>query len=260
MRSARRSRRDVCCVGVMSATLGRRIAPPQRPQGGSSAYPRRRTQTAPERYETPATLVVMRRERAIDIGIALGVFVLTVLLLAGGGVSSDEEARSLDLLGVALAARRPYPCSRGGGRRWLSSRRRRPRAVALSALDYPPGPPIGSTVALYFVGLSGSRERTGGRLTAAVVVLFFFVAHVAAAGYGRDQLPVVPALFGALVWGGAWVARRPRPTAARTRRRRSRSAPARPSARPSANGDSPPPRSERASRGTSTTPRDMRST
>jgi signal transduction histidine kinase len=76
--------------------------------------------------------------------------------------------------------------------------------VALSALDYPPGPPIASMVALYFVGLSGSREQRGGRLTAAVVFLFY-VAHIIAAASGRDEPPIVPALFGALAWGGAWV-------------------------------------------------------
>ena len=147
----------------------------------------------------------MRRERAIDIGIALGVFVLTVLMLAGGGVSGDDEARSLDLLGVALAAAASLP---------LLAWRRAPLAVfaaaatasiVLNALHYPPGPPIGPTVALYLVGFSGDRTRTSGRLTAAVVAVFF-VAHVTAAGYGRGSaLPVVPFLFGALVWGGAWV-------------------------------------------------------
>jgi signal transduction histidine kinase len=147
----------------------------------------------------------MRRDRAIDIGIALGVFVLTVLMLAGGGVSGDEDARGLDLLGVALAALAALP---------LLVWRRAPLAafaaaatasIALNALHYPPGPPIGPTVALYLVGFTGDRARTSGRLTAAVVTLFF-VAHVTAAGYGRDSaLPVVPFLFGALVWGGAWV-------------------------------------------------------
>lgn len=147
----------------------------------------------------------MRRERAIDIGIALGVFVLTVLMLAGGGVSGDEEARGLDLLGVALAALAALP---------LLAWRRAPLAafaaaatasIALNALHYPPGPPIGPTVALYLVGFTGDRARTSGRLAAAVVILFF-IAHVTAAGYGRDSaLPVVPFLFGALVWGGAWV-------------------------------------------------------
>jgi signal transduction histidine kinase len=145
----------------------------------------------------------MSRERAIDIGIALIVFVLTVLLLAGGGVSSDEESRSFDLLGIVLAAVASLP---------LVARRQAPLgvfaataigSVAIAALDYPPGPPIGSMVAIFFVGLAGSR-RVGGRLTLAVV-LFFYVAHVTAAGFGRDEVPVVPALFGALTLGGAWV-------------------------------------------------------
>jgi signal transduction histidine kinase len=146
----------------------------------------------------------MRRERAIDIGIALGVFALTVATLASGGVSNDDEARNLDTLGVVLAALASLP---------LLARRAAPLAAfaaaatasaAINALDYPPGPPIGPMVALFFVGLYGARSREGGRLTASVVA-FFFIVHVVAAGYGRDQFPVVPALFGALVWGGAWV-------------------------------------------------------
>jgi signal transduction histidine kinase len=146
----------------------------------------------------------MRRERAIDIGIALGVFFLTAAMLASGGVSSDEDARSLDALGLVLAALAALP---------LLARRRAPLAAfvasamasaAVNALEYPPGPPIGPTVALFFVGLLGDRSKTSGRVTAAVVGLTF-VVHVVAAGYGRDEGPVVPFLFGALVWGGAWV-------------------------------------------------------
>jgi signal transduction histidine kinase len=146
----------------------------------------------------------MSRHRAIDLGVALGVFVLTLLLLAGGGVSGDEQARDLDLVGVVLAALASLP---------LLGWRRVPLAAfvataiasaTLNALDYPPGPPLGPMVALYFVGFSGDRARTSGRLTAALIFLFF-VVHVAAAGYGRDELPVIPALFGALAWGGAWV-------------------------------------------------------
>jgi signal transduction histidine kinase len=146
----------------------------------------------------------MRRERAIDVGIALGVFALTAATLAGGGVSGDEDARSLDALGVLLAALASLP---------LLARRAAPLAAfaaaatasaAINVLEYPAGPPIGATVALFFVGLYGDRSRDSGRLTA-VVIAFFFLVHLAAAGYGRDQFPVVPALFGALVWGGAWV-------------------------------------------------------
>ena len=32
-----------------------------------------------------------------------------------------------------------------------------------------------------------------------------FAIHIAAAGIGHDELPVVPLLFGTVVWGGAWV-------------------------------------------------------
>jgi signal transduction histidine kinase len=146
----------------------------------------------------------MNRERAIDIGIALVVFTMTLLLMASGGVSSDEDARNFDLTAVVLAAFASFP---------LLARRRAPLAVfavtaiasaAFNVLGYPPGPPIGPTVALYFVGLSPAATRTGLRLTAALIVGFFIV-HVAAAGIGRDEFPIVPALFGALVWGGAWV-------------------------------------------------------
>jgi signal transduction histidine kinase len=146
----------------------------------------------------------MRKERAIDVGIALGVFALTVATLSSGGVSGDEEARNLDGLGVVLAALSSLP---------LLARRTSPLAAfaaaasasaVINSLGYAPGPPIGPTVALFFVGLYGDRSKDGGRLTASVIALFFLV-HVVAAGYGRDQFPVVPALFGALVWGGAWV-------------------------------------------------------
>ena len=146
----------------------------------------------------------MRRERAIDMGIALGVFALTLATLASGGVANDPDARSLDALGVVLAALASLP---------LLARRTAPLAAfaaaatasaAINVLEYQPGPPIGATVALFFVGLYGARSRESGRLTAAVIA-FFFLVHVVAAGYGRDQFPVVPALFGALVWGGAWV-------------------------------------------------------
>jgi signal transduction histidine kinase len=145
----------------------------------------------------------MSRERAIDIGIAFAAFVLTVLMLAGGGPSSDEDARSLDLVGVLLSALSALP---------LLVRRHAPLAAfaaaalataTLAGLGFPPGPPIAATIALYFVGLSGDRLRTSGPLTAAVVGLLLII-HISAVAYGREATPVVPAMFGVLVWGGAW--------------------------------------------------------
>jgi signal transduction histidine kinase len=146
----------------------------------------------------------MSKERAIDLGVALVVFVLTLALLASGGVSGDEDARSFDLLALVLAVFASFP---------LVARRRAPLAVfavtalasaTLALLDYPPGPPIGSVVAVYFVGLSPAASRARPRLTAALVV-GLLVVHVAAAGIGRHEVPIVPLLFGILVWGGGWV-------------------------------------------------------
>jgi signal transduction histidine kinase len=37
------------------------------------------------------------------------------------------------------------------------------------------------------------------------VVIGFFVVHVGAVAVAEDKFPTVPLLFGALVWGGAWV-------------------------------------------------------
>jgi signal transduction histidine kinase len=146
----------------------------------------------------------MSRQRVIDVGVAFVVFVLTLVLQADGGVSSDEDARSLDPLGVLLAAGASGP---------LVVRRRAPllafvlTAVAsalINGLHYPAGPPIGPMVALFFLGLSPPASRAGTRTRAAAVVALF-VVHVVAAGIGREELPILPAALGAVVWGGAWV-------------------------------------------------------
>jgi signal transduction histidine kinase len=145
---------------------------------------------------------VNRRELLADAGIAAGVFALSLLLLAAGG--SAEDTRDLDPLGVVLAALASLP---------LVARRRAPLAVfaftglasaVLNGLGYALGPPLGPTVALFFVALDPDETRAGLRLTAATIVGVFAV-HVAAAGIGEDELPVVPLLFGTVVWGGAWV-------------------------------------------------------
>jgi len=134
------------------------------------------------------------------------VFGLSLALLAAGGPvgESEADARGLDGLAVALAALASLP---------LAARRRAPLAVfaltaaasaALNALGYPPGPPLGPTIALYFLAASPEQTRVPTRLTAATVA-GLFVVHVGAVGFARDELPTVPLLFGALVWGAAWV-------------------------------------------------------
>jgi signal transduction histidine kinase len=150
--------------------------------------------------------VATRRQLLVDAGIAAVVFGLSLALLAAGGNVGDSEAdaRGLDGLAVALAALASLP---------LAGRRRAPLAVfaltaaasaALNALGYPPGPPLGPTIALYFLAASPDQTRVPTRLTAATVA-GLFVLHVGAVGFARKDFPTVPLLFGALVWGAAWV-------------------------------------------------------
>jgi len=146
-----------------------------------------------------------RRELGIDAGIAILVLALSLALLASGAVDDSEaDARDLDALGVVLATVASLP---------LVARRRAPLAVfavtaaasaALNGLDYPPGPPIGPTVALFFLGLHPAVTRARPELLGATVAVLFAL-HVGAAGIAQNEFPLVPLLLGALVWGGAWV-------------------------------------------------------
>jgi signal transduction histidine kinase len=142
------------------------------------------------------------RRLGIDLAITLAVFAFSLLLLANMG---EEGDRALDAPGVALAALAAFP---------LVLRRRFPlgvfvvsasATVTLSASGYPPGPPLGPTLALFFLGLHPAETRGGRRLTAAVVVLFYLL-HVGAVTIGQDGGgPGVEPLLGIVLWGGAWV-------------------------------------------------------
>jgi signal transduction histidine kinase len=139
----------------------------------------------------------------LDAAIAAVVFALTLAMLVARG-DSDVDTRDLDTLGVLLAALASLP---------LVARRRAPLAVfaltaaasaVLNAIGYPPGPPLGPTVALYFLALSPERTHASRWVTGAVVTSLF-VLHVGSVAVAEDQFPTVALLFGALVWGGAWV-------------------------------------------------------
>jgi signal transduction histidine kinase len=84
---------------------------------------------------------------------------------------------------------------------------------ALSGLDYGHGPPVGPTLAVFFLALD---PVTAGRWQTGAVVSALYLVHVSATGYAQDGFPTVPLLLGALVWGGAWIA------GDRVRRRRER--------------------------------------
>ena len=140
---------------------------------------------------------------AVDAAVAAVVFLFTMGMVFGDRSRETDDYRDGDPLAVALAALTAGP---------LLFRRRSPLVVfavsaaasaALYGLGYPDGPPLGPTVALFFVGLQQTESRHGARLTAATIAVFLGI-HLAAAGVGRDA-PVALVLVGLLFWGGAWV-------------------------------------------------------
>jgi signal transduction histidine kinase len=143
-----------------------------------------------------------RRDIVVDAAIAALVFAATVAML--GARDAEVGGRDLDALGVALAALASLP---------LVARRRSPLAAfvltatasaTLNGFGYPPGPPLGPTVALYFLALSPERTRAP-RWLVGVVVVGLFAVHVGSVALAEQAFPTVPILFGIVVWGGAWV-------------------------------------------------------
>jgi signal transduction histidine kinase len=144
-----------------------------------------------------------RREFVLDAALSLGVFAGSLALLAARS-DSGADTRELDLLGVLLAALASLP---------LVAWRRAPLAVfaltaaasaTLNGLGYPPGPPLGPTIAVYLLAQSPERTRLP-RWATSIVVIGFLVIHAGAVGIAEDEFPTVTLLLGALVWGGAAV-------------------------------------------------------
>jgi signal transduction histidine kinase len=142
------------------------------------------------------------RDLLVDCAVALVALVLTLGSLFGPERGAADHHAGL--LTALLAAFATLP---------LVVRRRFPLGVfavtalastVISALGYPHGPPIGPTVALFFLALAPEEVRAPPWLTAGTVV-GFYAAHVAATGLADDAFPTVPLLVGVLVWGGAWV-------------------------------------------------------
>lgn len=158
----------------------------------------------------------MRRERLIDLAIPLVVFVLTLLLMGlPEATESGREGRNLDALGVLLAALTSAPLLLVRRRPLVAFMLSTSASTVIYALDYPPGPPIGPTVALFFVALTAAETRLRRWLTPLVVVGFFSV-HVAAYGLSQDMFPEGEILLGIIFWGVTWI------VGERTRHRRER--------------------------------------
>jgi signal transduction histidine kinase len=159
----------------------------------------------------------VRNDLVIDCAIAVGVFAASVGMLAAGGTDLQDAGGEVGAVGIVLSALASLP---------LVARRRAPLAVfvvtaiasaALQGLEEPAGPPLGPTLALYWLAAAGEESRARSRLTLALVGALTAV-HLTAAGLGRDAFPDVEMLLAVLVWGGAWLA------GDRTRLRRERMA------------------------------------
>jgi signal transduction histidine kinase len=147
----------------------------------------------------------MRRQLLIDVGVAVAAFAGTIALMFAPESDEAHQPRDPDALGVLLAALASLP---------LVARRRAPVAVfvfvvaasaLLFGLGYPEGPPIGPTIALFFVALS----RTEGWLRTAPVIALaagLFAVHLASFGIGRDRFPSGELLLGVILWSGVWIA------------------------------------------------------
>ena len=68
-------------------------------------------------------------------------------------------------------------------------------SAALNGFGYPPGPPLGPTIALYLLALSPERTRVPRWATGGVVI-GLLVVHAGAVGLAEDAFPTVPLLFG----------------------------------------------------------------
>jgi signal transduction histidine kinase len=144
-----------------------------------------------------------RSHLRFDAAIAGAAFAASLGLLWIG--ESEDGGGNPEAVGVLLTAVASLP---------LVAWRRAPLAVFVvtalaSALLFgiaePAGPPVGPTIALYLAAASADESRARARLTLAIVGTMLAV-HVAASGLGRDAFPAPEILFGALVWGGAWLA------------------------------------------------------
>jgi signal transduction histidine kinase len=160
----------------------------------------------------------MRKKLWIDVGIASAAFAATIALMLLP--ESDEKGgspRDVDALGILLAALSSFP---------LVARRRAPLLVFVFCtvassvfflLGYPEGPPVGPTVALYFLAFSRPESRRRTALTLALVA-GLFALHITLVGIGKGTFPGGEALLGSILWSGVWIA------GDRTRLRRERMA------------------------------------
>jgi signal transduction histidine kinase len=144
-----------------------------------------------------------RKDLLIDAAIAVAVFAASLGLLAVG--DPGDTGGDVDALGVLVTALASLP---------LVARRFAPIGVfvltalastLLRSIAEPAGPPIGPTLAIYWMVAGGEESRARTRLMLGLVAAML-VAHVSASGLAEDRFPLLESVFGVLVWGGAWLA------------------------------------------------------
>jgi signal transduction histidine kinase len=152
-----------------------------------------------------------RREALVDATIAAAMLAGTLVLLAHGGIgafrpgSASDEARSLDLIGVVLAAGSTLP---------LIAWRRSPLGVfivtgaastLLVGLGYPLDLMLGPAAALYLLAASPRQDAPWTRRTT-VTVVGLLVTYLAAAAAAQGRFPGSELLHSGLAWAAAWFA------------------------------------------------------
>jgi signal transduction histidine kinase len=146
-----------------------------------------------------------RSDLLSDAALAVAVFALSLGLLAVSGTDLQGGHGGVDAPGVLLTALASLP---------LIARRGAPLGVfvltgvasaVLRGIAEPAGPPLGPTVALYFLAAAGDQSRARTRLILALVAVLL-VAHATAIGLTDSAFPGTAIAFGVVVWGGAWLA------------------------------------------------------
>jgi signal transduction histidine kinase len=138
----------------------------------------------------------------IDAAVAVAVFAASLGLLAVGTKDGAGDVGAPSVLLTALATL-PLVARRAGPLQVFVATAL--ASTALRAIAEPAGPPLGPTLALYWVAADGDGSRARMRLTLGVAAALL-VAHLTAGGLRDERFPGVELLFGVLVWGGAWLA------------------------------------------------------
>jgi signal transduction histidine kinase len=137
-----------------------------------------------------------RKDHLLDAAIAAAAFAVSLVLLAAGDAFGPLEVVLTALASLPLAARRALGIIPVFALTTLGS-------SALHLVAEPVGPPIGATVALFWMA-SGSDERR--RPLNLGVAVGGFLVHLTASGLGRSAFPGTELLFGSLLWSGIWLA------------------------------------------------------